>query len=98
MCLQGGGVYNDKPTTIERFKTVYQELSQGVKNRLVLENDEMCFNVDDLLPICEELNIPLVLGTYDQLPHPPHQFTDACDHIQTITMTGFTHHLNLSKS
>ena len=60
--MQGGGVYNDKPTTIERFKTVYQELSQGVKNRLVLENDEMCFNVDDLLPICEELNIPLVLG------------------------------------
>jgi len=25
-----------------------------------LENDEMCYNVDDLLPLCEELNIPLV--------------------------------------
>ena len=22
----------------------------------------MCYNVDDLLPLCEELNIPLVLG------------------------------------
>lgn len=55
-------MYNDKPTTIERFKGVYKELSEGVKARLVLENDEMCFSVDDLLPICEELNIPLVLG------------------------------------
>lgn len=32
-----------------------------MKGRLVLENDEMGYNVDDLLPICEELNIPLVL-------------------------------------
>jgi len=29
---------------------------------LVLENDEICYNVDDLLPVCEELNIPIVFG------------------------------------
>jgi len=73
MIIHGGGVYNDKPTTIERFKTVYQELSQGVKNRLVLENDEMCFNVDDLLPICEELNIPLVLDYHHDWIYPSSQ-------------------------
>ena len=31
-------------------------------NSIVLENDEMCYNVDDLLPVCEELDIPLVFG------------------------------------
>ena len=24
---------------------------------------EMCYNVDDLLPICEELNLPLVVSS-----------------------------------
>lgn len=32
--------------------------------RLVLENDEICYSVDDLMPICEELNIPLVFGQF----------------------------------
>lgn len=60
--MQGGGVFGDKPTTIERLKKNYIErVPDNVKGRLVLENDEMGYNVDDLLPICEELNIPLVL-------------------------------------
>ena len=29
---------------------------------MVLENDEICYNADDLLPVCEELEIPLVFG------------------------------------
>ncbi|GAA6058602.1 hypothetical protein JCM10212_004013 [Sporobolomyces blumeae] len=73
MIIHGGGVYSDKPTTIERFKKTYQELSDGVKARLVLENDEMCFNVDDLLPICEELNIPLVLDYHHDWIYPSSQ-------------------------
>lgn len=32
-----------------------------MRDRLVLENDEMCYSVDDLLPICEELQVPIVL-------------------------------------
>ncbi len=56
------GVYNDKPTTIARFRENYlNKLTQEMKDRLVLENDEMCYSVDDLLPICEELGVPIVL-------------------------------------
>ena len=36
-----GGVYGDKPSTLERFKTNYPRLSEKVKRRLVLENDEV---------------------------------------------------------
>lgn len=49
---------------------------------LVLENDEICYNVDDLLPVCEELNIPLVFGA---LP-----FRLACRSSRTRPQTFLT--------
>ncbi|BGP14220.1 hypothetical protein JCM10213_005888 [Rhodosporidiobolus nylandii] len=73
MIIHGGGVYGDKEAAIKRFKENYKELSQGAKNRLVLENDEICFNVDDLLPICEELNIPLVFDYHHDWIYPSSQ-------------------------
>lgn len=61
MILHMGGVYGDKAATLNRFRESYKNLSQDIKNRLVLENDDVSWSVHDLLPICEELNIPLVL-------------------------------------
>lgn len=61
MILHMGGVFGDKAATIARFKESYLRLPQKIKNRLVLENDDVCYTVHDLLPVCEELNIPLVL-------------------------------------
>ncbi|KAJ5811337.1 hypothetical protein N7474_007638 [Penicillium riverlandense] len=61
MILHMGGVFGDKEATLDRFRENYAALSQDVKNRLVLENDDVSWSVHDLLPICEELNIPLVL-------------------------------------
>ncbi|KAI9374720.1 UV-endonuclease UvdE-domain-containing protein [Aspergillus egyptiacus] len=61
MILHMGGVFGDKEATLDRFRENYQKLSQDIKNRLVLENDDVSWSVHDLLPICEELNIPLVL-------------------------------------
>ena len=74
------GVYGDKEAAIARFKENYStKLSDEMKARLVLENDEvssgsspctfkvfdvvtqMCYSADDLLPVCEELGIPLVV-------------------------------------
>ncbi|KAI1917851.1 UV-damage endonuclease [Ophidiomyces ophidiicola] len=61
MILHMGGSFGDKPATLRRFKNTYNTLSQDIKQRLVLENDDVNWTVHDLLPICEELNIPLVL-------------------------------------
>ncbi|KAI2465191.1 UV-endonuclease UvdE [Annulohypoxylon bovei var. microspora] len=61
MILHMGGVFGDKAATLDRFREYYAGLSPGVKARLVLENDDVSWTVHDLLPICEELNIPLVL-------------------------------------
>jgi UV DNA damage endonuclease len=71
-------VYGDKTATLARFKDNYQKkLSDAVKRRLVLVNDEVyrpnpfqvskltplfqiCYNVDDLLKVCPQLNIPII--------------------------------------
>ncbi|KAJ7497786.1 UV-endonuclease UvdE-domain-containing protein [Mycena latifolia] len=69
MIIHGGGVYGDKNTTLGRIKkTITEILSPAVRARLVLENDEMCYNAEDLLPLCEELDVPLVFDYHhDQL-------------------------------
>lgn len=61
MILHLGGAYGDKDSALDRFRKNYARLSQSVKNRLVLENDDVVWSVHDLLPLCQELNIPLVL-------------------------------------
>ncbi|OTB01717.1 hypothetical protein M426DRAFT_323219 [Hypoxylon sp. CI-4A] len=61
MILHMGGVFGDKEATLNRFRENYAKLSPCVKARLVLENDDVSWTVHDLLPICEELNIPMVL-------------------------------------
>ncbi|KAL8731173.1 MAG: hypothetical protein Q9166_003580 [cf. Caloplaca sp. 2 TL-2023] len=61
MILHLGGVFGDKEATLARFRENYAILPQGVKDRLVLENDDVSWSVHDLLPLCEKLNIPLVL-------------------------------------
>ncbi|KAL7275966.1 hypothetical protein RUND412_001066 [Rhizina undulata] len=61
MILHMGGMFGDKAATLNRFRKYYKTLSDDVKARLVLENDDVVWTVHDLLPICKELNIPLVL-------------------------------------
>lgn len=61
MILHLGGVFGDKAATLDRFRANYRKLSPGIKKRLVLENDDVSWSVHDLLPLCEELDIPMVL-------------------------------------
>ena len=61
MILHMGGVFGSKSETIVRFEENYARLPSSIKNRLVLENDDVGWSVHDLLPVCQKLNIPLVL-------------------------------------
>ncbi|KAJ8125858.1 hypothetical protein O1611_g7779 [Lasiodiplodia mahajangana] len=67
MILHMGGVFGDKSATLDRFRANYSLLSDEIKARLVLENDDVSWTVHDLLPICEELNIPDE-GHYGTIP------------------------------
>ena len=72
LVLHGGGMYckkgetpkDAKRKTMERWVRNYNNLPEMVRKRVVLENCEKCYSVDDLLPICLEHNIPLVFDTH----------------------------------
>ncbi|TFK26515.1 UV-endonuclease UvdE [Coprinopsis marcescibilis] len=71
MIIHGGGTYENKEAALGRIKhTITEVLPQKVRDRLVLENDEMCYNADDLLPLCEELDIPLVFDYHHDMLFP----------------------------
>lgn len=62
--LHIGGVYGNKEEAIERFIQNYGLLNKGVKERLVIENDDKSYNIKDVLSIGNRLDIPIV---YDNL-------------------------------
>ena len=41
MILRMGSVFGDKAAALDRFRENYAKLSQSVKSRLVLENDDV---------------------------------------------------------
>jgi UV damage endonuclease UvdE len=59
--IHGGGKQGGKEVALERFENSFKKLSKSSQKRLVLENCEMAYSIEDLLPLCEKLKIPLVL-------------------------------------
>ncbi|MBZ9624279.1 UV DNA damage repair endonuclease UvsE [Clostridium sp. FP2] len=64
--LHIGGGYGDKVSAMNRFIENFKRLSLSVKNRLVIENDDRTFNINDLLFVSAEINIPVI---FDNLHH-----------------------------
>lgn len=58
-----GGTHGDKMACLERFATNFQSLSESVKSRLTVENDdkESLYTVKDLMYLYEKAGIPIVL-------------------------------------
>jgi UV DNA damage endonuclease len=55
-----GGVYGNREVSLRRFCENYRSLSSNVRNRLVIENDERSYNVDDVLNLSALLKVPIV--------------------------------------
>jgi UV DNA damage endonuclease len=70
MVIHGGGVYNDKESALKRLEENLLCLPKATRDRLVLENCEMSFCVEDLLPISELLQIPIILDFHHDDIHP----------------------------
>ena len=88
MVVHGGGIYDDKEKTIERWCEQYQELPENVRNRLVLENCEKCFSIIDCLRVSKMINIPVVFDThhfecYKDL-HPKEDFNEPAYYMSDI--------------
>ena len=68
--IHGGGVYGDKQAALGRFCGQFTSLSERVRQRLTLENDDISYTVRDLLPVCEKLAIPLVYDVHHHRCNP----------------------------
>jgi UV DNA damage endonuclease len=64
--LHIGGAYGDKGAAINRFIENFKRLPVSVRNRLVIENDDRIFNIEDLIFVSSKINIPIV---FDNLHH-----------------------------
>ena len=58
--LHVGGVYGDKEEALRRFARRYRGLDDGIKKRLVLENDERSYNILEVLETAMKLNMPVI--------------------------------------
>lgn len=58
--LHIGGVYNDKNKATDRFISNFLSIDKNIKKRMVIENDDRSFNIEEVLSIGEILKIPVV--------------------------------------
>lgn len=62
--IHGGGAQGNKPAALDRFARALSRISEGVRSRLTVENDDTVFTPVDLLPMCRTEGIPLVYDVH----------------------------------
>ena len=62
--IHGGGGYGDTVAAVARFGRTLDRLSDAVRSRLTVENDDTVFTPADLLPMCRAAGVPLVYDVH----------------------------------
>jgi len=63
-------IHGGKANRLEQLINVIQSLPDNVRKRLTLENDENCYNVNQLCTVADTCNVPVVFDSHH------HQFND----------------------
>ena len=59
-----GGLYNDRELAISRFIATYRRLPAAVRARLVIENDDRLFSLQDCLRVHAAVGIPVLFDNF----------------------------------
>jgi len=59
-----GGLYGDREVALARFIATYQTLPEAVRRRLVIENDDRLFSLQDCLRVHEAVGIPILFDNF----------------------------------
>ncbi len=62
--IHGGGGYGDKASALRALRQTLERLPAPVRSRLTLENDDRVYSPEDLLPVCGDLEVPLVYDVH----------------------------------
>jgi len=85
--LHIGGIYGNKRLSAKQFISQFKQLDQSIQDRLVIENDDTSYCIEDVLEIGLTLGIPVV---FDTLHHAVHHFDSpktVLDWIEECTKT-----------
>jgi UV DNA damage endonuclease len=62
--IHGGGGYGDKTAALERVRHNIAALSDRVRSRLTLENDDVTYSPAELLPVCLDTGVPFAYDVH----------------------------------
>lgn len=62
-----GGTYGDKSASLKRFIVNCARLPRRIKSRLVIENDERCYTIADVLEASEAIGVPVVFDVFHHM-------------------------------
>ncbi len=78
--LHIGGAYDDRAASLRRFETTAARLSDRVRRRLAIENDDTVYSTQEVLSLSESTGLPVV---FDWFHHTIRPSADA-DHSRLI--------------
>lgn len=91
MVVHGGGTYGNKAATMDRWIDQFFKLPEKVQRRLVLENCEHSFSVEDCLFISASTQVPVVFDTHHhecfRQCHPDMVLKDGGDYMEAVLHT-----------
>jgi UV DNA damage endonuclease len=64
LVLHVGGLYKDKPQSLGRFRIAYYQLTERLRERVIIENDDKSYTAKDVLNLCQEIKTPMVLDVH----------------------------------
>ncbi|MBS4539919.1 UV DNA damage repair endonuclease UvsE [Clostridium sp. D2Q-11] len=64
LVLHIGGKYDGKEKTKKRFVENFLKLPEDIKSRIIVENDDKIYDVEDVLEVCRETKVPMVLDIH----------------------------------
>lgn len=62
--IHGGGAYGDKATALTTFARNLERVSDGIRSRLTIENDDKVFTPSDLLSLSRFTGLPVVYDVH----------------------------------
>ena len=64
MVIHVGGATNGKEVSLQRFIDNYKKIPEELGSKLIIENDDKTFNIKEVLYLCNELSLPMVLDVH----------------------------------
>lgn len=83
--IHAGGRQGGKEAALTRLRMNFPRLSERVRTRLTLENDDISYTVRDLMPVCDELNIPFVYDVHHHRCNPDGISAEEATHLAIST-------------